>query len=128
MSISSMQGRFPFLSLGTSAEYFREKNVFINWRFIYETIIVYFSYKINAISLVYMLKVLKTQRYLFWPEKCEFKGCSTLLKKALAYLTICIEIIQTQSNYNKVLPFTALSDLLVLLRFPVGEMSSNIND
>lgn len=61
MSISSMQGRLPFFSLGTSAEYFREKNKFINWTFIYEKYFSVLQLQNESISLAYMLKVLKIQ-------------------------------------------------------------------
>lgn len=69
MSISSMHGRFPFFSLGTSAKYFKEKNKFYQFKiYVYENILVYVSYKMRAISLVNMLKVLNIQMSHFCPE------------------------------------------------------------
>lgn len=70
MSISSMQGRFPFFSLGTSAKHFGEKKN-TNWTFIHEKILVYFSYEMRAISFIYLLKEPKIQMYWFWPESIQ---------------------------------------------------------
>ena len=102
MSISSMQGRFPFFSLGTSAEYFREKNKFINWTFIYENILVYFSYKMRASPWLICLKYLKYKCTCFGQKGVNLRVVQHDWKRVLPTWLYCTEMKQPQSNYNKV--------------------------
>lgn len=51
MSISSMHGRFPFFSLGTSAKYVKVKNKFYQLKiYVYENILVYVSYESHLLA------------------------------------------------------------------------------
>lgn len=53
---------------------------------------MYFSYEMRAISFIYMLKEPKIQMYQTGTDsgfgQSQFKNCSTLLEKSLAYFMV----------------------------------------
>lgn len=69
MSISSMHGRFPFFSLGTSAKYFKEKIHLPTQYLNTKNILAYFSYKMRSPWLICLKNL--TYKYIFFDQKCE---------------------------------------------------------